>query len=127
MDIYKVMGTVTCMSWRDVEFVAKVISVKGLCAAGHNIGNEFVINTHKTGGICGFVYHDLFPVLMAAVMGGSLPWWESPDEGTYECSDKKNQHPPLRLRLELIEAKVRLEIGRPHFLPHNGHQRENDQ
>lgn len=90
MDIYKVMGTVTCMSWRDVEFVAKVISVKGLCAAGHNIGDEFVINTHKTGGICGFVYHDLFPVLMAAVMGGTIPWWESPDEGTYECSDKKN-------------------------------------
>jgi uncharacterized repeat protein (TIGR04076 family) len=78
------------LSWRDVEFIAKVVSVKGLCAAGHNVGDEFVINTHKTGGICGFVYHDLFPVLMAAVMGGTIPWWESADEGTYECSDKRN-------------------------------------
>lgn len=90
MDIYYVLCTVTGMSWRAVEFVAKVISAKGLCAAGHNEGDEFVINLHKTGGICGFVYHDLFPVLMAAVMGGSIPWWQSPDEGTYECSDKKN-------------------------------------
>lgn len=79
------------MSWRDTVFIAKVVTKKGVCNAGHKVGDEFEINTHKTGGICGYCYHDLFPVLMTLVMGGKVPWFKDTDEFTYECPDKTNQ------------------------------------
>ena len=45
-------------------YLAKVESILKSCSAGHKVGDEFEINTHKTGGICGYCYHDLFPTLM---------------------------------------------------------------
>jgi uncharacterized repeat protein (TIGR04076 family) len=77
-------------TWKEPEFQAKVVSIKGRCSAGHKVGDAFEINTHKTGGICGWCYHDLFPTLMTLAMGGRIPWWKNQDEFTYECPDKTN-------------------------------------
>jgi hypothetical protein len=49
------------MGWKEPLYAAKVESIKNSCSAGHVVGDEFEINTHKTGGICGYCYHDLFP------------------------------------------------------------------
>ncbi|MFQ6074834.1 MAG: TIGR04076 family protein [Candidatus Bathyarchaeia archaeon] len=78
------------MAWEEPIFIATVVSQKGRCGAGHRVGDAFEINTHKTGGICGYCYHDLFPTLMTLAMGGKIPWWKDQNEFTYECPDKTN-------------------------------------
>jgi uncharacterized repeat protein (TIGR04076 family) len=49
-------------------YLAEVISIERDCSAGHEVGKKFEINTHKTGGICGYCYHDLFPILLTYAM-----------------------------------------------------------
>ncbi len=68
------------MSWEEPVFEAKVESVLKNCSAGHDVGDVFEINTHKTDGICGWCYHDLFPTLMTLCMDGKIPWRENQDE-----------------------------------------------
>lgn len=77
-------------SWEEPVFIAEFISIKGRCSAGHKVGDPFEINTHRTGGICSWCYHDLFPTRMTLAMGGRIPWWKSQDEFIYECPDKTN-------------------------------------
>jgi len=59
--------------WVEPVFRAEVISIKGRCSAGHKVGDAFEINTHKTGGICGWCYHDLFPTRMTLAIGEEYP------------------------------------------------------
>jgi uncharacterized repeat protein (TIGR04076 family) len=70
-------------------YEAEVISIKKNCSAGHKVGEKFEINTHKTGGICGYCYHEMFPTLMNMCYGGQIPWYNN-DEWTYECPDSYN-------------------------------------
>jgi uncharacterized repeat protein (TIGR04076 family) len=70
-------------------YVAEVTHVGKACSAGHKVGDKFEINTHKTGGICGYCYHDLFPTLMNCCYGGKIPWID-PKEFNYECPDRWN-------------------------------------
>ncbi|MCX8021648.1 MAG: TIGR04076 family protein [Syntrophorhabdaceae bacterium] len=72
---YKVIGTIT--------------SVKGNCNAGHRKGDTFEISCHNPAGLCGFFYHDMFPVLMMFQFGGNTPWWDK-DELEIGCPDKDN-------------------------------------
>ena len=85
-------------------FIAKVISQKGKCPAGHIVGDIFKINTHRTDGICGWCYHDLFPTLMTLGMGGEIPWWEKQDEFEYECPDRTN---PVTFNVVKLDNKSR--------------------
>lgn len=70
-------------------YLAKVESILKSCSAGHKVGDEFEINTHKTGGICGYCYHDLFPTLMNMCYEGKIPW-QNNEEFTYKCPDSYN-------------------------------------
>jgi uncharacterized repeat protein (TIGR04076 family) len=70
-------------------YEAEVVSVLKSCSAGHEVGDKFLINTHKTGGICGYCYHDLFPTLMNMCYGGQIPWMDN-QEFKYECPDRYN-------------------------------------
>ncbi|MFQ5820541.1 MAG: TIGR04076 family protein [Candidatus Heimdallarchaeota archaeon] len=90
------------MTWKEPVFKAKIVSIKKNCSAGHKVGDTFEINTHKTGGICGWCYHDLFPTLMTLAMGGAIPWRENQDEFTYECPDR---HSLVTFRIMKIPKK----------------------
>jgi len=70
-------------------YLAKVVSIEKSCSAGHKVGDEFAINTHKTDRICGYCYHDLFPTLMNMCYGGKIPW-QNNDEFIYNCPDSYN-------------------------------------
>jgi uncharacterized repeat protein (TIGR04076 family) len=70
-------------------YEAEVVSILKSCSAGHEVGDRFEINTHKTGGICGYCYHDLFPTLMNMCYGGQIPWMNN-QEFKYECPDRYN-------------------------------------
>ena len=74
---------------KEPAYIAEITSIAKSCSAGHKVGDRFEINTHKTGGICGYCYHDLFPTLMTCCYGGRIPWVD-PEEFNYDCPDRWN-------------------------------------
>ena len=75
---YKVIGTIK--------------NIKATCTAGHKVGDEFDLSEHRTSGLCGYFYHDIFPYIVMLQFGGSFPadWGGDPDVVTMECSDRVN-------------------------------------
>jgi uncharacterized repeat protein (TIGR04076 family) len=74
---YRVVGTIT--------------SVKGHCNAGHKAGDRIELSGHSSGGLCGFLYHDIFPYVIMLQFGGGFPAdWGDPDVIHMECLDKFN-------------------------------------
>lgn len=41
-------------------------------------------------GLCGFFYHDIFPMILTLQFGGSFPWSSDPDVVEVECPDRMN-------------------------------------
>ncbi len=78
------------------QVIAKVISVKGDCSAGHSAGDTFEISCHDPAGLCGYFYHDIFPSLQCFQFGGSMPWWQG-DVIELSCPDSDNL---VTIRLE---------------------------
>lgn len=69
---YKVMGTIT--------------SKRGLCRFGHEVGQTFELSGRQTGGICGYLYHTIFPFILVIQCGGV--WHEGEEElPEFECPD----------------------------------------
>lgn len=72
--------------------VGTIKAIKGFCAAGHKVGDKLELSGHHTGGLCGFLYHDLFPyIIMLQFNGGFPPEWGDPDVIDVDCMDKWNQ------------------------------------
>ncbi len=51
--------------------VGTIKAIKGFCAAGHKVGDKLELSGHHTGGLCGFLYHDLFPYIIMRQSGGA--------------------------------------------------------
>jgi uncharacterized repeat protein (TIGR04076 family) len=69
----------------------KVISQKGSCAAGHKVGDEWVIPAGKTPeGICLPAFALLYPSIRTLTYGGEFPWETDKDATTACCSDAVN-------------------------------------
>jgi len=83
------------------EIVARVISQKGTCEAGHKVGDEFTIG-QTAPGICSWALHALFPLAQVLAFGGSFPWEEDPDVATVACPDPVN---PLVIELRRIKTQ----------------------
>lgn len=72
--------------------LGKVKSVKGTCNAGHKAGDQLELSGHNTAGLCGFLYHDVFPYIIMLQFGGSFPpEWGNPDVVQVGCMDTANQ------------------------------------
>lgn len=61
----------------------KVISQTGHCAAGHEVGDAFIIGRHTPAGMCIFAYSALDPDVRALKFGAVYPWVQ--DSGSYVC------------------------------------------
>ena len=73
------------------DVAIKVISQKGHCAAGHKVGDEWVISSSLTpAGICLSGLYALFPQLRVLTFGGVFPWGDHPDVATAACPDAAN-------------------------------------
>jgi len=83
------------------DVIAKVISQRGTCEAGHRVGDEFVIGQKTPPGLCSWAFYTLFPFAEALQFGGSFPWEENPNKATVACPDPANpvifelRHEPL--------------------------------
>lgn len=71
------------------KITATILSVKGKCNAGHIAGDTFDVCCHDPGGLCGFLFHDIFPNLQTFQFGGHMPWWEG-DAVVLQCPDSHN-------------------------------------
>ena len=72
------------------KLVARVISQKGSCAAGHKVGDEFVISDSTPAGMCAWAFYSLFPFATVLMYGGSFPWENDPDKSLVACPDPVN-------------------------------------
>ena len=71
--------------------VGTIKAVKGNCSAGHKVGDIIELSAHNTGGLCGFLYHDIFPYIVMLQFGGGFPSeWGDPDRVELDCMDKWN-------------------------------------
>ncbi len=84
------------------DVIARVISQKGTCAAGHKVGDEFVIGQKTPPAFCSWAFHTLFPFAQVLQFGGSFPWEDDPNRATVACPDLGNavvfelsRNPPL--------------------------------
>jgi len=84
-ELFKVMG--------------KVISQKGTCEAGMQVGDEFPVGELTPPNICSFAYTAIFPFAVALQSGGSFPWEKDPDIATVACPDADN---PVVIELRRI-------------------------
>lgn len=69
-----------------------VKAVKWMCSAGHHkVGDQIELSGYSSGGLCGFLYHDIFPyIIMLQFGGGFPPDWGDPDVIELDCLDKWN-------------------------------------
>ncbi len=79
---------------------AEVLSVKGHCSYGHKPGDKFDVSGYNASGLCGFLYHDLFPYVVMLQFGGGFPaGWGNPEIVERECMDLANA---VKIRLRRI-------------------------
>lgn len=72
------------------EVIARVISQKGTCSAGHKVGDEFLISELTPTGMCAWAYYALYPFSTVLRFGGSLPWETNSDKSVVACPDAEN-------------------------------------
>ena len=72
------------------KVVAKVISQKGTCVAGHKVGDEFVIGDTTSSGLCSWAFYTLFPFASVLQYGGIFPWEGNTDKSIVACPDPGN-------------------------------------
>jgi uncharacterized repeat protein (TIGR04076 family) len=67
-----------------------VVSQKGNCAAGHKVGDQFLIYRHTPPGFCIFAYSAIDPDLRTLMFGGKYPWSQDSEVYVGCCPDPKN-------------------------------------
>lgn len=72
------------------DVIAKIISQRGTCEAGHRVGDEFIIGQKTPPGFCSWAFYTLFPFAEVLQFGGSFPWEENPNKATVACPDPAN-------------------------------------
>jgi uncharacterized repeat protein (TIGR04076 family) len=69
----------------------RVMGKKGICAHGHEVGEEWIIDGKTPPRMCVYAFHAMFPPAYVMMYGGSFPWEPDPDVFTLACPDAKNQ------------------------------------
>lgn len=72
------------------RLVARVVSQKGTCAAGHKVGDQFSIGDKTPPRMCSWAFYAMFPLATVLRFGGSFPWEESSNRTTVACPDPEN-------------------------------------
>lgn len=72
------------------DITVRVISQRGTCAAGHKVGDEFVIGDKTPAGMCSWAFYTLFPFAEVLEYGGAFPWEKDPNKTTVACPDPEN-------------------------------------
>jgi uncharacterized repeat protein (TIGR04076 family) len=82
------------------KIIARVISQKGTCYAGHKVGDEFVIAQMTPAGMCSWAFYTLFPFAEPLQFGGAFPWEKNHSKARVACPDADN---PVVFELRRVE------------------------
>jgi len=55
------------------KIVGIITDARGVCAAGHKVGDQFELSGYTSDGLCGYFYHDIFPYVVMLEFGGGFP------------------------------------------------------
>jgi uncharacterized repeat protein (TIGR04076 family) len=73
------------------SITVKVISQKGHCGMGHQVGDEITITEEGVQGkICIHALYSILPKVFAMMYDSRFPWLEDPDVSTSACPDAYN-------------------------------------
>jgi uncharacterized repeat protein (TIGR04076 family) len=72
------------------KVIARVVSQKGSCAAGHKVGDRFTMGEQVPSNMCSWAFYAMFPAACVLQFGGSFPWDENPNKTTVACPDPQN-------------------------------------
>jgi len=72
------------------EITLKIVSQKGTCAYGHNVGQEFDVSGPTPSGMCPSAFCAAYPFITALMMGGTMPWEEDKNTAHIACPDPEN-------------------------------------
>jgi uncharacterized repeat protein (TIGR04076 family) len=75
---------------KQYKVVAKIVSQKGTCVAGHKVGDEFTIGDCTSSGMCSWAFYTIFPFATVLQFGGSFPWENNADKAVVACPDLEN-------------------------------------
>ncbi len=67
-----------------------VISQKGTCAAGHKVGDKWVLIRNTPSGLCMAALAAIWPEARAIMLGGKFPWAKEDGSITIACADADN-------------------------------------
>lgn len=73
-----------------MKLTAKVISQKGVCVCGHNVGDEFILGDTTPAGLCSWAFNAIFPFANVLQFGGSFPWEKERNKALIACPDPEN-------------------------------------
>jgi uncharacterized repeat protein (TIGR04076 family) len=85
----------------EYKIIARVVSQQGSCAAGHKVGDEFILGEKTPPGLCSWAFNSLFTFAEVLKFGGAFPWEKDPDKTTVACVDPDN---PVVFELRRIPA-----------------------
>ena len=71
------------------ETSVKVVSQKGHCFAGQNVGDEWVVGAHTPAGICIVAFNSMLPVIRTLRYGGLNPGPDA-EMSSVACPDAAN-------------------------------------
>ncbi len=83
------------------KVIARVISQRGVCTAGHRVGDEFPVGEMTPPNVCSFAYCAVWPFALALQSGGSFPWETEPGATTVACPDPDS---PLVIELRRVDG-----------------------
>ncbi len=72
------------------QVIAKVISQKGTCSAGHKVGDGIDVGGLSPADMCPFAFCAVFPFTTVLQFGGAVPWDEYRDKTRVACPDAEN-------------------------------------
>ena len=83
------------------QIIAHVVSQKGICEAGHKVGDEFIIGQKTPPGMCSWAFYTIFPFAEPLQFGASFPWEKDPSKASVACPDPDN---PVIFELRRVES-----------------------
>ena len=80
--------------------IGTIKGVKGECSWGHKVGDRIELSCYSASGLCGFLYHSIFPSIIMLQFGGKFPEEWGSDVLEFDCMDVVNA-----VRIELRPEK----------------------
>jgi uncharacterized repeat protein (TIGR04076 family) len=82
------------------KVIARVISQKGECIAGHKKGDQVIFKMDEViGKICLHALYSMIPKVYAIYYDAKFPWLKEGEKPTHACPDPVN---PLVFELEVV-------------------------